>query len=377
LRIFFHALGLDFSAAAYLTSFPVLILIVHQYWHASFLNKLTQIYFIAVIVLSVLISVANTVLYKFWLQLLGYRAIQFLADPNEILASVNGMQAIMFIAFFVISVSAIVALYFKINEPLQVLPNILLRMALLPALGFITFYFIRGGLQVIPINESAAYFSNNTVSNHAAVNPQWYFIRNMQLAGRAGSNPLAFNPASENEKQFNAMMHIAADTQQLISGNANLLFIILESHTADVVAALGGDSGNSPCMDAIIKNDALTFTQCYASGFRTDQMLPSLFSGFPAQNNNSIIRHSDKVHALPHLPKMFAAHNYHNAFYYAGEMNFANMKSYLVQSGFKALIDKNNFKPQQLNSKWGAHDGFAFDKLLTDLDKQQQPFFTS
>lgn len=377
-QVLYHALLLDASAAAYLTALPALILIVFQFWPARFLQKMANGYFVTVVAVVVTILISNTVLYKYWQQIIGFRAIQFLSDPNEVMASVTFGQTILYLCFFCVAVVLALFLFFKLNKPLAVVKSLWYRYVIPFVLGFITFYFIRGGFQVIPINESAAFFSDNTVYNHAAINPPWYFMRNIQLAQRAGNNPLKFFENDSNDMQYATLMHIKTDSTKIISQTKpNVLFIILESHTSDVVFGLQGDAGNSPCLDALIKNEALTFTNCYASGFRTDQMLPSLFSGFPAQNNNSIMRHSDKVEMLPHLPKMFSMLQYHTSFLYAGEMNFANMKSYLVQSGFKTLIDKNQFGKEQLNSKWGAHDGYAFDKLFEEINRQQKPFFTA
>ena len=52
------------------------------------------------------------------------------------------------------------------------------------------------------------------------------------------------------------------------------------------------------------------------------------------------------------------------------------MKSYLLDSHFEKIIDKNNFAKDQLNSKWGAHDEFVFMKQLDGLKNEKQPFFS-
>ncbi len=55
--------------------------------------------------------------------------------------------------------------------------------------------------------------------------------------------------------------------------------------------------------------------------------------------------------------------NYSTPFYYGGEPAFANIKSYLSNGGFDKIIEKNDFAAEDLNSKWGAHDGVVAKKI--------------
>jgi phosphoglycerol transferase MdoB-like AlkP superfamily enzyme len=306
------------------------------------------------------------------------RALSFLADPVEVFASITTIQIIGITVAVVMLFIAMRYLFLKVADPFPITTEkFAVRFSGFVAGVILIVYCLRGGLQLIPINESSCYFSEKIEENHAAINPSWYLMRNIQLANRAGDNSYLFYTEADAEAKFNALIKTKRDTTTfLTSQNPNIVFLILESHTADVIGALGGDSDNSPQLDAIIKNDAFTFTQCYASGFRTDQMLPSVFSGFPAQPNNSIIRHNDKIQQLPHLPLVFKKAGYSTSFYYAGEMEFANMKSYLFNTGFDMLVDKSAYTPEQLNSKWGSHDQYAFDKFLTGLNVAKQPFFS-
>ena len=74
---------------------------------------------------------------------------------------------------------------------------------------------------------------------------------------------------------------------------------------------------------------------------------------------------------------MFFQHGYHTSFYYGGELEFANMKSYLMGSGFKHFVSKGNFDSKDQNSKWGAHDGVVMQKIQNYLNNQKSPFFTT
>lgn len=156
----------------------------------------------------------------------------------------------------------------------------------------------------------------------------------------------------------------------------NVLLIVWESFTAKVVSSLGGVAGVTPRFDSL-RHEGVFFTNIYASGDRSDKGLVALLSGYPAQPTTSIITIPAKTATLPSLPKLFKSKAYSTSFYYGGESEFANIKSYLLQHSFDRIIDKKNFSSEDMNSKWGAHDHVVFDRLLTDLDGESSPFFTT
>jgi phosphoglycerol transferase MdoB-like AlkP superfamily enzyme len=102
----------------------------------------------------------------------------------------------------------------------------------------------------------------------------------------------------------------------------------------------------------------------------------AVLSSFPTQAVRTIIQQPDKFEKLPSLTKTLSNLGYTTSFFYGGESEFANFKSYLVSSGIEKIVDKRDFESSQMNSKWGAHDGFLFDKALTDLSKQKEPFIS-
>ncbi len=68
---------------------------------------------------------------------------------------------------------------------------------------------------------------------------------------------------------------------------------------------------------------------------------------------------------------------YQTSFYYGGELEFANMKAYLLGCGFDQYTSIDNFEQKDLNSKWGAHDGVVEAKVLKDVQSMRQPFFAT
>src|SRR5690606_28715715 len=109
----------------------------------------------------------------------------------------------------------------------------------------------------------------------------------------------------------------------------------------------------------------------------TDKGIVGILSGYPAQPISSIVKNPDKSRTLPHLATAFSREGYHTAFYYGGEMEFANIKSYLMQGAFRELVDVNAFRKADRNSKWGAHDGVVMERFKLALQTMPQPFFAN
>ena len=51
------------------------------------------------------------------------------------------------------------------------------------------------------------------------------------------------------------------------------------------------------------------------------------------------------------------------------------MKSYLQTAGYEQLTERDDFAAADQNSKWGAHDGVLFDRILSDLQPAAAALF--
>lgn len=139
--------------------------------------------------------------------------------------------------------------------------------------------------------------------------------------------------------------------------------------------------GVTPEFEKLISEGVL-FSNFYASSDRSDRGITAVLSGYPAQPTRSIIKTPAKACKLPTLASSLDKAGYSTSFYYGGELDFANIRSYLVNSGFDKMVGKDDFEEKDCNSKWGAHDHVVFDKFLLDTDEKYakgsiSPFFST
>ncbi|MEO5905465.1 MAG: sulfatase-like hydrolase/transferase [Saprospiraceae bacterium] len=366
---------LDLSTISYLILPSFFLWLGFQWTKRKLFNRINFIYHISLFVSFSLLSVGNNKMYHEWQALLNYTVLDYLIHPQEVLAFVAFGELFLLLAlwivFFIVSVYLFKKLVTGFTKVFSSKKYLIAWMVSMPILLVIA---ARGGVQLIPINESAVHFSDQPFYNHAAVNPVWYFIHSF-LETESRTNPFKFMETAQAKARTQYLFEeddLTSDTI-LTSTKPNIVFILLESWTADIIESLDGEPGVSPQFDSLRK-EGLLFTQIYSAGARTDHGLVSILSGYPPPPHISIITIPYKVEKLNSITNVLAADGYNTSFYYGGESGFVNMKNYLIQSGIKTIIDKESFEGEQLNSKWGAHDEFVFERQLNDLRNTLEPF---
>lgn len=377
IALFFAALRLDAAMSAYLTA-PVLLLwlvyiFVQRQWLIKTARILSKIFCIPVVIIS-LINIGN---YANWGTVINKRVLLYFEKPSEVMHFMSTWQIILS-PLIIIGLCFLLIWFYKrfmrVFAPVTRKPvYYLINFLLLPLCGLL----MRGGWQTIPISESAAYYSAYNPNNHAAVNPVFYFIHDISGYYAVDQNKYHFFNAGEEKTLFTELLReTGPDTTRLTRlQQPNLVIIILESWTADVLEPLDGEKGVAPFTNQLVKESYL-FTRCYGSGYRTDQGLVSLLAGYPSQPDNSIIAYPSKTESLPSFCKALKAQHYGTSFFYGGDIGFANMKSFIVQQGFDYISDKNNYDSKDYNSKWGAHDGKVLESQINYLNKSHQPFLS-
>ncbi len=382
LKSFLYGLRMDASMAGYLCAIPFLLFIASWLFpKISFKILFIKYYTYLLICLTALFTVIDINIYKEWGTKLNYRAIDFfLKSPSEALAS--SASSPLFLTFITAVLLIIAGIYIFNNLPLKIIyrfsPKFFLPKAILSIciLG-LTFIAIRGSLDVAPMNASMVYYSDQQLLNHSALNTNWILTQNILRS--TNKNPYVYFDPKKASSLKKSLFKASSNnfTNIITTKKPNIVLIIMESFTADLVEELGGSQkNNSPGFSNLIK-EGLLFNSIYASGDRTDKGLVAILSGFPSQAISSIIKENDKQEHLPSLMNVFNKINYQTSFFYGGNAEFSNFKSYLLNQGTKKIIDASNFNTEEIKSNWGAFDEVTFNKHIHFLNKEREPFFAS
>ena len=378
--VFRHGLIMDISTACYLLVIPGLLFVLLFILSTRFVNRFIWIYTILLISIASFLIVLDLGLYPHWGTRVNITAFNYIDDPVAMGASVSFSDIIkgIFIAGGFIAGS----LYFY----RRLFPEGIIRVGkakwytpLIQLFIVATLIIpIRGGFDTSPMNLSSVAFSSKLYVNQAASNYLWNFAKSVEKRKRL-SNPCNYMPRAESEEIFNASMK--SDTlvprPQLIRSTLtkpNIILIILEGISDKVIEGLGGMKGISPNLDSLCKKSTV-FTNFYATGNRSDRGISGVIGSYPSLLSTSIMVYPEKSRSLTLLPEYFNRHGYHTSFYYGGDINFYNLKTFVLQSNCGKITTKADF-PSELGrmSKWGVPDGYVFERALADLKNESQPF---
>lgn len=379
LAVVAHGLKLDGTIAGYLTALPLLMTLVSVWLPGTAYRQLLKGYFGIMAVLIAAIFSVDIALYGYWGFRMDATLFFYLKSPGDAMASVPMgqffAQSLMFIVYAAIIYETLKKLIVPLFPETPVRKRLAGSLAVL-LLGGILFIPIRGGVTTSTANVGMVYFSNNQFLNHAAINPCFSLIASLSKQQDFAAQ---FDFFSEQERQeiFEELLHpdkggssdCPAGDSLLNTRRPNILIILMESFSANVVGAVGGDPAVTPNLNRLSREGVL-FTNMYANSFRTDRGIVSILNGYLAQPTTSIMKYPAKSQTLPSIARSLTGNGYVADMLYGGDINFTNMQSYFFSSGYSRITADRDFPIASRLSKWGANDDVTFRHLYEDIEKR-------
>lgn len=374
---FLHGLKLDLSTLGYFMIIPMLLMPVNLYFSGNWYRIALRIYTYIMIVVSVIIVVADAKLYSYWGFRMDYTPLFYLKTPGEAFASVETSEIVLF-ACAIIFLSALFIYCYKrfadrYLSGFEKMRPLVVGLPVFIVLASSLIIPIRGGFGVAPINAGSVYFSSKMYLNHAAINAIWN-VGTTAFTQKPVKNPYVFSTDSSAVSAVDSLLPVTDHPVQVLkTDRPNILIFVLESFSGYLIGPLGGDSLVTPSVNSFCR-EGILFSNFYASGTRTDKAMPAILDGYPAQPAQSIIKEPKKSQTLPSLIRILNDNGYNSAFWYGGEINFANFNSFVIGSGFGQIITMSNFNKSDYNSKWGVHDHILFNAFKDSLKNIKEPF---
>ena len=382
MQVMIHGASLDAATAGYLTAFPFLLVLISIWFRKFPLKKILYGYYILAAALISIIFVVDMALYTFWGFKLDASVFLYIDSPKEALASVS----VGFILLRVLAILLLIALNCWVL--LKITPSVLnatrkriAGTAGMLLLGGVLFIIIRGGVTESTSNIGQVYFSNEPFLNHSAVNPDFSLLSSM---GKSQDFASEFNFFDEEKRAalFDGLYPTTdgdSIIQVLNTKRPNILIILMEGFGGAFVEPLGGLPDVTPHFNRLSK-EGVFFTNCYANSFRTDRGTVCTFSGYLGLPTASVMKIPAKSRTLPAIAEGLSKAGYKTDFLYGGDINFTNMKSYLLSIGYQRLIANTDFSlAEQTSNAWGVNDDITFEYLYNQLRnrKEEGPWHTA
>ena len=366
MAVVINGLKLDLTVAGYITALPLLITGLALWIPARCWRVVMKGYLLVIAFIAAAAFTGNLVLYEYWAFPLDSSVLQYLASPQEAMASVTTGQLIGCIAIVLILFAVYAFCYLRIAGLFDPQPRKVHRPAFSAALlvtAGVVFLAIRGGVTVATANVSKVYFSGKMFLNHAAVNPLFSFLSTL-AAGDKELFEYEFYPESERAANFDRIRGDRtpagpADTLLRTNRPDIVLFLVESFGTSTADATVDGEAV-APNFQRL-KSEGIYFDNLIASSFRTDRGTVAVLSGFPAQPKMSIMKLPIKSQRLPSIARSLRDAGYSTSFMYGGDLNFTNTSSYLYGTGFDRLIWQKELHFDAPTSKWGYADDVVME----------------
>ena len=367
-QVLLHAFPLDLSVASYITALFALLMIVSNWYIGKWIPRIGHIITSILLGIFIIVFIGDTGTFEYW----GYHwdksIFTFLQSPKEVLACALWWQWILAVLLFAAAFLACGYAYLKwiTWDKLELSSTPRTRWwqtgvwVLITALLFLP---MRGSVTVSTMNTGRAYFSSNQMLNQAAINPIFNLIES-----------LSENTFDLEKYTYMSTKEAVQLTQELLPENRwknktdksifttqrpNVIVIMLESFSANALEAM-------PNLQKLAK-EGIYFSNAYASSFRTDRGVVSFLSAYPGQPTSSLMTVPSKAQRLPQIGKALKKEGYQLHFYYGGDEDFTNMRSYLINGKFDERTVDKDFPVKERLSKWGVHDHIVFERAAHEI----------
>ncbi len=379
IRVIIHGFTLDAATAGYMVALPWLLIMVSIWLKRTPVRMCLTWWYVIVALFISTVCVVDASLYPFWGFKLDATIFQFLDSPKNAFASVSGWFIAIRTIITLLIAAALTYILYRVTPKMLEAEKKRKKTCILGILfGGILFIIIRGGVTESTSNIGQAYFCNDEFLNHSAVNPGFSMLYSM---GKTTNYDDEFNFFEEKERKelFDGLYPTKGKnvTELLKNKRPNILIVLMEGFGGVFVDPLGGEKDVSPNINRLSK-EGIFFTNCYANSYRTDRGTICALSGYQSFPKHSVMKIPAKSRTLPAIAGKLVKEGYKTDFLYGGDINFTNMKSYLLGSGYQRLTADVDFNLTDLKNVWGVNDDITFEWLYNDIkNRKDGPWFTT
>jgi len=404
LRTLITGLFFDFGAISFFIIFYLLHLIfLPNRWIGSFLDKSISYFFYFFTTLILTFSFFGE--FTFWEEFkarYNFVAVDYLIYTNEVVDNINESYPIPLLSSIII---AIVIILFIILKKSNVFTNTFSSKISIIQKAILSIVFIVPFFYGFNIDNEDAEWSNNRYENEiskAGIYSFFAAFRNNQLDYnefyQTQDIDLSFDILKQNlvtdkdslisNNKYNIEREITSDSIEIYP---NVIFICVESLSAEFLGHFGNDKNLTPNLDSLLQK-GISFENLYATGTRTVRGMEAYTLSIPPSPGRSILKRENNRN-LNNIGDVFTSKGYSKSFIYGGDGYFDNMNNFFGGNGFD-IVDRgrgylfgDSFTAKRTNiddsevtfeNAWGVCDEDIYNKVIKEADKnytENKPFF--
>lgn len=245
---------------------------------------------------------------------------------------------------------------------------------------------IRGRMGYNPIKVSQAYYCEDPFLNQLGVNPVFNLLTSTLDDMRKENRQLTLMDGNEAIKRVQELLKregiegispIARSIDaEPTKTRPNVVFIFMESMSAELMQAFGQKKELSPFLDSLY-TQSMVFTNIWSAGIHTNHGMYSTLYSFPT----IMKRNAMKGSVIPHysgLPTILQENGYQNLFFMTHESQYDNMNAFFRTNGFDEIYAEENYPKEKIANHFGVQDDFLYEYALpifNDRAATGKPFF--
>lgn len=382
LGAFIYSFKLDLGTAGALSILPALFLSARLITSARWTRVVFYTVLFTEAVFVALIHSGEINAYGEWNHKLTSRVFMHLGNPDEVFRTADSGMTFWYFVFLILELLfawKLMRTLFRLGERLDTsrwfigAPLALVSFAVVSALSFL---FLRGGLQPIPMNINAAMYSRHPVANDLSVNSLYFFGKSYLLYNRSEIDEYMPKIDPELAKKITDEMlgyPKQHDRYFLSNKRPNVVFVIMEGWSAEAIGCLSETKGATPHFDKIA-GEGVLFTNIFGTSGTSEIGNSSIFSGFPGIPEVSITMQPEKHRKLKSLNENFEAWGYSTGYMFSGDLKYGNIGGYFMDHGFDRVKDENDFPSSLPRGKLNFYDEDLYRFLVEEINQAKKPF---
>lgn len=376
LASFYNGFRMDISAISYIGIFVILLFYLAHQFNLKWIFNIAKVYLFIIIIIYFSIVIGELPIFDEWQTKLTPKAVSYLSNLTEVFRTATISEIIMsFTLIPIFSILAIILLNKKLKFEFKKSNWIRNLATLILILGF-DFLGIRGGFYEIPLSASGVFYSTNNTLNFASANSFWSLGYSYYKEHKYDEKEkFVFFKNDKVEEILKGYKNLNDTFPSILNTkNPNIIFVLYESWSADIVDTLNKTLKITPNFNRI-KKEGLYFNKCYATGRHSEEGILAALSGFPSLANSYLMGFTQKNRKLPSVMKKLKKRNYNSAFFFGGDLGYANIKSYFYQNPFYKVNDEQEFPTNYIKGRLGYHDDALYSEILKEAGIVKYPFF--
>lgn len=376
LSVLLWALRFDLSVIFILNGIYFLAILLPMKWTASklFLNYL-QIPFLLINSIAFLFDLADIGYYPYVRKRMTAQVFDLIGNQSDFIDLLPSylikfwhvsLSILLFLGLFIL----INRIFFRQQKEITASFSIAWTSIQWMIFAGLSIFFIRGGLQLKPIQTSTALLYVNNEKIPLVVSTSFSVLHSFEQKGLKPLNtfsdqmlPQYFNPI----KQY----HRGEKLQ-----TSNVVVLVLESF-GKMYTGLGGRKSYTPFLDSL-SNHTFVFDQAFANAFTSGDGLPAILTGIPHVMQESLAFSPYATNQMESLPALLKPYGYHSVFFHGGSNGTMNFDALAKNMGFDAYYGRTEYaNDRDYDGTWGIWDIPYLQYCQKELSQMKQPFLAS